>query len=69
MPKTWPFIIQEAQSAQQENRALKTKVHLAEQAQKAARGMEQDYAEVIRLLEKEVAQLKTHTKVGHMVDG
>ena len=52
------LVLQEAQGAIQETRCLRSKVHLAEQAQNAARGMEHDYAEVIRLLEDEIVQLK-----------
>ncbi|CAC5382290.1 unnamed protein product [Mytilus coruscus] len=41
-----------------ETRSLRDKVQLAEQAQRAARSMEQDYEEVVQLLEKEIAKLK-----------
>uniref|UniRef100_A0AAY4AL13 Syntaxin binding protein 4 n=1 Tax=Denticeps clupeoides TaxID=299321 RepID=A0AAY4AL13_9TELE len=50
---------QEAKSAAEEARALRTRVHLAEAAQKQARGMEMDYEEVIRLLEAEIADMKS----------
>ncbi|KAI8508810.1 hypothetical protein Bbelb_139090 [Branchiostoma belcheri] len=48
----------EAQGAIHESRSLRSKVHLAEEAHRAARSMEQDYEEVIRLLEQEIADLK-----------
>ncbi|XP_078601539.1 syntaxin-binding protein 4-like isoform X2 [Branchiostoma floridae x Branchiostoma japonicum] len=48
----------EAQGAIHESRSLRSKVHLAEEAHRAARSMEQDYEEVIRLLEHEIADLK-----------
>ncbi|XP_060065861.1 syntaxin-binding protein 4-like [Ylistrum balloti] len=51
-----------AQGAIEETKSLKTKVQLAEQAQRAARSMEQDYEEVVQLLENEIAKLKTHVK-------
>jgi hypothetical protein len=41
-----------------ETRSLRDKVQLAEQAQRAARSMEQDYEEVVQLLEGEIAKLK-----------
>lgn len=41
-----------------ETRSLRDKVQLAEQAQRAARNMEQDYEEVVHLLEGEIAKLK-----------
>ncbi|XP_028935664.1 syntaxin-binding protein 4 isoform X1 [Ornithorhynchus anatinus] len=49
---------QEAKAAVEEARALRSRVHLAEAAQRQARGVEMDYEEVIRLLEAEVAQLE-----------
>ncbi|KAL5012443.1 hypothetical protein ScPMuIL_010994 [Solemya velum] len=48
----------EAQKAIDETRSLRCKVHLSEEAQRAARGMEQDYEDVVRLLEQEIASLK-----------
>lgn len=42
----------------QEQKSLKSKVHLAARAQKVAREMEHDYEEVVHLLEGEIAQLK-----------
>ena len=56
---TGPCTFQEAQGAIHESRSLRSKVHLAEQAQRAARNMEQDYEEVVRLLETEITDLKT----------
>ncbi|XP_051958855.1 syntaxin-binding protein 4-like [Xyrauchen texanus] len=50
---------QEAKSAMVESRSLRTRVHLAEAAQKQARGMEVDYEEVIHLLEAEIAEMKS----------
>uniref|UniRef100_A0A8B9I3U7 Syntaxin binding protein 4 n=1 Tax=Anser brachyrhynchus TaxID=132585 RepID=A0A8B9I3U7_9AVES len=38
--------------------ALRSRIHLAEAAQRQARGMEMDYEEVIRLLEAEIVELK-----------
>ncbi|XP_044153188.1 syntaxin-binding protein 4 [Bufo gargarizans] len=48
----------EAKAAIDETRALRNRIHLAEVAQKQARGMEVDYEEVIHLLEAEVMELK-----------
>ncbi|XP_063748691.1 syntaxin-binding protein 4 isoform X1 [Eleginops maclovinus] len=50
---------QEVKLMSEESRALRTRVQLAEAAQKQARGMEMDYEEVIHLLEAEIAELKT----------
>ncbi|XP_056406596.1 syntaxin-binding protein 4 [Hyla sarda] len=49
----------EAKAAIDETRALRNRIHLAEVAQKQARGMEVDYEEVIRLLEAEIMELKS----------
>ncbi|KAF1580422.1 Syntaxin-binding protein 4, partial [Eudyptes moseleyi] len=49
---------QEAKAAVEETRALRSRIHLAEAAQKQARGMEMDYEEVICLLEAEIVELK-----------
>ncbi|NXL45959.1 STXB4 protein, partial [Podilymbus podiceps] len=49
---------QEAKAAVEETRALRSRIHLAEAAQRQARGMEMDYEEVIRLLEAEIVELK-----------
>ncbi|XP_046553422.1 syntaxin-binding protein 4-like [Haliotis rubra] len=51
-------IRREAQDAFEEVRSLRSKLHLAEQAQLAARTMEEDYEEVVALLENEIAQLR-----------
>ncbi|XP_048243386.1 syntaxin-binding protein 4-like [Haliotis rufescens] len=51
-------IRREAQTAIEECRSLRSKLHLAEQAQLAARTMEEDYEEVVALLENEIAQLR-----------
>ncbi|XP_015212136.2 syntaxin-binding protein 4 isoform X1 [Lepisosteus oculatus] len=51
-------IKQEAKAAVEETRALRTRIHLAEAAQRQARGMEMDYEEVIHLLEAEIAEMK-----------
>ncbi|XP_036427724.1 syntaxin-binding protein 4 [Colossoma macropomum] len=50
---------QEAKAAVDESRALQAQIHLAEAAQKQARGMEMDYEEVIHLLEEEIAEMKS----------
>ena len=42
----------------EETRALRSRIHLAEAAQRQAHGMEMDYEEVIRLLEAEITELK-----------
>ncbi|XP_071951061.1 syntaxin-binding protein 4-like [Antedon mediterranea] len=55
-------IRREAQGAIHESRALKSRVHLAEAAQKEARNMEIDYEEVVGLLEKEIAELRKQVK-------
>uniref|UniRef100_A0A1A8S3G2 Syntaxin binding protein 4 n=1 Tax=Nothobranchius rachovii TaxID=451742 RepID=A0A1A8S3G2_9TELE len=52
---------QEVKVGAEESRALKTRIQLAEEAQKQARGMEMDYEEVIHLLEAEIAELKTQS--------
>ncbi|KAK1195250.1 STXB4 protein, partial [Pygoscelis papua] len=52
------IVKQEAKAAVEETRALRSRIHLAEAAQKQARGMEMDYEEVIRLLEAEIVELK-----------
>lgn len=49
---------QEVKLGAEESRALRTRIQLAEAAQKQARGMEMDYEEVIHLLEAEIAELK-----------
>nr|XP_009677199.1 PREDICTED: syntaxin-binding protein 4 isoform X2 [Struthio camelus australis]XP_009677200.1 PREDICTED: syntaxin-binding protein 4 isoform X2 [Struthio camelus australis]XP_009677201.1 PREDICTED: syntaxin-binding protein 4 isoform X2 [Struthio camelus australis] len=49
---------QEAKAAVEETRALRSRIHLAEAAQRQAHGMEMDYEEVIRLLEAEIVELK-----------
>ncbi|NXC11135.1 STXB4 protein, partial [Orthonyx spaldingii] len=49
---------QEAKAAVEETRALRSRIHLAEAAQRQAQGMEMDYEEVIRLLEAEIGELK-----------
>ncbi|XP_068585456.1 syntaxin-binding protein 4 isoform X2 [Cebidichthys violaceus] len=50
---------QEVKLGSEESRGLRTRIQLAEAAQKQARGMEMDYEEVIHLLEAEIAELKT----------
>ncbi|XP_072230036.1 syntaxin-binding protein 4 [Leuresthes tenuis] len=50
---------QDVKVGAEESRALRTRIQLAEEAQKQARGMEMDYEEVIHLLEAEIAELKT----------
>ncbi|NXX90528.1 STXB4 protein, partial [Centropus bengalensis] len=52
------IVKQEAKAAVEETRALRSRIHLAEAAQKQARGMEMDYEEVICLLEAEIVELK-----------
>lgn len=42
----------------EETRALRSRIHLAEAAQRQAHGMEMDYEEVIHLLEAEISELK-----------
>uniref|UniRef100_A0A8D0E868 Syntaxin binding protein 4 n=1 Tax=Salvator merianae TaxID=96440 RepID=A0A8D0E868_SALMN len=49
---------QEAKASVEETRTLRSRIHLAEAAQKQAHGMEKDYEEVIHLLEVEIAELK-----------
>ncbi|VTJ81685.1 Hypothetical predicted protein, partial [Marmota monax] len=49
---------QEAKAVVEETRALRSRIHLAEAAQRQAHGMEMDYEEVIRLLEGEITELK-----------
>ncbi|XP_072171195.1 syntaxin-binding protein 4-like [Diadema setosum] len=55
-------IRKQAQSAIQESRALKSRVHLAEVAQQEARSMELDYEEVVVMLEEELSRLRTKIK-------
>ncbi|NXP45629.1 STXB4 protein, partial [Heliornis fulica] len=52
------IVKQEAKAAVEETRGLRSRIHLAEAAQRQARGMEMDYEEVIRLLEAEIVELK-----------
>ena len=52
-----------AMGAVDETRSLRDKVQLAEQAQRAARSMEQDYEEVVQLLEGEIAKLKQQMRL------
>ncbi|XP_074117925.1 syntaxin-binding protein 4 [Sminthopsis crassicaudata] len=49
---------QEAKAVVEETRTLRSRLHLAEAAQRQAHGMEMDYEEVIRLLEAEIKELK-----------
>lgn len=49
---------QEAKAVAEETRALRSRIHLAEAAQRQAHGMEMDYEEVVRLLEAEISELK-----------
>ncbi|NP_848604.3 syntaxin-binding protein 4 isoform 1 [Homo sapiens] len=49
---------QEAKAVVEETRALRSRIHLAEAAQRQAHGMEMDYEEVIRLLEAKITELK-----------
>ncbi|XP_069511027.1 syntaxin-binding protein 4 [Ambystoma mexicanum] len=49
---------QESKAAVEETKALRSRIHLAEAAQRQARGMEMDYEEVIGLLENEISDLK-----------
>ncbi|CAH2291746.1 syntaxin-binding 4 isoform X2 [Pelobates cultripes] len=52
------IVKQEAKAAVEEARVLRSRIHLAEVAQRQARGVEMDYEEVIRLLEVEIAELR-----------
>ncbi|NXW28300.1 STXB4 protein, partial [Phaetusa simplex] len=52
------IVKQEAKAAVEETRVLRSRIHLAEAAQRQARGMEMDYEEVIHLLEAEIVELK-----------
>ncbi|ELU01376.1 hypothetical protein CAPTEDRAFT_227229 [Capitella teleta] len=49
----------EVEHLSEDNRSLRSKVHIAEQAQKAARTTEHDYEQVVRLLEDELAELRS----------
>ncbi|KAK3610655.1 hypothetical protein CHS0354_028035 [Potamilus streckersoni] len=57
-----------AQEAIQLSRMLRSKFHLAEQAQQVARDVEQDYEEVVHLLEGEVAQLQAQLNKQRLSD-
>ncbi|KAG8518300.1 Syntaxin-binding protein 4 [Galemys pyrenaicus] len=50
--------LKETKAVVEETRALRSRIHLAEAAQRQAHGMEMDYEEVIRLLEAEITELK-----------
>ncbi|XP_030896427.1 syntaxin-binding protein 4 isoform X2 [Leptonychotes weddellii] len=50
--------LKEAKAVAEETRALRSRIHLAEAAQRQAHGMEMDYEEVIHLLEAEITDLK-----------
>ncbi|CAL1542922.1 unnamed protein product [Lymnaea stagnalis] len=52
------FIRKQAQTSIEECRSLKSKLHLAEQAQAKAQQTERDYEEVVAMLENEVSQLR-----------
>ncbi|KAK6976555.1 Syntaxin-binding protein 4 [Biomphalaria glabrata] len=52
------LIRKQAQSSIEEVRSLKSKLHLAEQAQAKAQQTERDYEEVVAMLENEVGQLR-----------
>ena len=56
------YFLQQAQTALQESRALKSRVHLAEVAQQEARNMELDYEEVVVMLEDELNKLRSKVK-------
>ncbi|NXN18333.1 STXB4 protein, partial [Indicator maculatus] len=64
------MVKQEAKAAVEETRALRSRIHLAEAAQRQARGMELDYEEVIGLLEAEIVELKAELseQCGHNKD-
>jgi hypothetical protein len=42
----------------EESRSLRTKLRLAEQSQESARKMEQDYEQVVAMLESEISHLR-----------
>ncbi|KAL8609307.1 hypothetical protein ACOMHN_060035 [Nucella lapillus] len=50
----------ESQAAMEESRSLRTKLRLAEQSQEAARNTEQDYEQVVAMLENDIAHLRLH---------
>ncbi|XP_070082451.1 syntaxin-binding protein 4 isoform X3 [Equus caballus] len=50
--------LKETKAVVEETRALRSRIHLAEAAQRQAHRMEMDYEEVIRLLEAEITELK-----------
>ncbi|GFO47649.1 syntaxin-binding protein 4-like [Plakobranchus ocellatus] len=52
------FVRKQAQASIEEGRALKIKLHLAEEAHTKAQQTENDYEEVVAMLENEVAQLR-----------
>ncbi|XP_055959066.1 syntaxin-binding protein 4 [Patella vulgata] len=52
----------ETQGAIEENRSLKTRVHLAEQAQGEAQMLEHDYEEAVAYLENEIRDLRLQLK-------
>uniref|UniRef100_UPI00398E7960 syntaxin-binding protein 4 isoform X2 n=1 Tax=Pristiophorus japonicus TaxID=55135 RepID=UPI00398E7960 len=56
---------QETKSAVEESRCLRSRIHLAEAAQRQSRGMEMDYEEVIHLLEAEITELKAQLADQH----
>ncbi|XP_067100898.1 syntaxin-binding protein 4 [Osmerus mordax] len=58
MQQEFTKVQQDMKAGAEESRALRSRVHLAEAAQKQARGMEMDYEEVVHLLEAEIAELK-----------
>ena len=58
MTEEFQNVKQEAKAVVEETRALRSRLHLAEAAQRQAQGMEMDYKEVIRLLEAEITELK-----------
>lgn len=52
------MLCQELQNAMEEGRSLRSRLRLAEEAQKAARRTEEDYEEVLRMLETELLQAR-----------
>ncbi|KAM4623819.1 syntaxin-binding protein 4 [Polymixia lowei] len=58
MEEELSMVKQDVKAGMEESKALRSRIQLAEAAQKQARGMEMDYEEVIHLLEAEIAELK-----------
>lgn len=59
-------LLQNAQEAVEETRSLRTRVQLADAAAAQAKRIEQDYEQVVTMLEKEISKLRTRNMAQKM---